>query len=154
MKWVVGSMSYTLIHYCVFNWYHNWHFFYIFIFVSNMYVLTSNNINFYWYLLFFSYICICFDCAYYISISLSTNFGYAKLDFFYDYLISIDYVSIGVLIQAYASFYLVFHKGGENSYFIFQLIFHSHTLWWRMIEKLILILIWYHMIKMKNTYNW
>ena len=26
-------------------------------------------------------------------------------------------------LQAYASFYLVFHKGGENSYFIFQLVF-------------------------------
>ena len=28
-----------------------------------------------------------------------------------------------VFIQVYASFYLVFHKGGENSHFIFQLVF-------------------------------
>ena len=28
-----------------------------------------------------------------------------------------------VFIQAWASFYLVFHKGGENSYFFFQLVF-------------------------------
>ena len=28
-----------------------------------------------------------------------------------------------ILIQAYALFYLVFYKGGENSYFIFQLVF-------------------------------
>ena len=87
-----------------------------------MYAYTSNSINFDWYLHFHIYIYICFICAYYISIFLSTNFGYAKLDFLNDYCISIDYFSIGILIQAYASF-LVLHKGRENSYFIFQLVF-------------------------------
>ena len=45
-------------------------------------------------------------------------------------------------IQAYASFSLVFHKGRENSCFIFQSVlfiigiyFYSHSLWWKMIEK-------------------
>ena len=59
-----------------------------------MYAYTSNSINFDWYLIFHTY--MCFDCAYYISIFLSTNFGYSKLDFFNDYYISIDYVSIGI----------------------------------------------------------
>ena len=27
MKWVVGSMSYTLDSHCIFNWYHNWYFY-------------------------------------------------------------------------------------------------------------------------------
>ena len=31
--------------------------------------------------------------------------------------------SIGILLQAYACVLLVFHKGGENSIFIFQLVF-------------------------------
>ena len=81
---------------------------------------TSNSINFDWYLIFHTY--ICFICAYYISISLSTNFSYAKLDFFNDYYISIDFFFNWYLIQAYASFCLVFHKGGENLYFTFQVV--------------------------------
>ena len=53
---------------------------------------------------------------------------------------------------------MVFHKGGENSYFISQLIFGLPLFstpilydekWFK--GKLIWILIWYHM---KNTYNW
>ena len=82
-----------------------------------MYAYSSNSINFDWYLIFHTY--ICFICAYYILIFFSINFDYAKLDFLKDYYISIDYFSIGILIQVYASFYLVFHKGGENSYFTF-----------------------------------
>ena len=40
-----------------------------------------------------------FICAYYISISLSTNFGYAKLDSLNDNYISNYYFSIGILYK-------------------------------------------------------
>ena len=75
-----------------------------------------------------------------------------------------------ILIQAYALFYLVFHKGGENSYFIFQLVFGLPLIFTPILydekwlkENLIWILIWYHMLKMKIftigikilfTFNW
>ena len=95
----------------------------------------SNSINFDWYLILHTY--ICFICVYYISISLSTNFGYAKLDFFNDYFISIDYVSIGIIYKLMHHFIWYFIKGEKihvstfNWYFTFQLVlvFYSHTLW-------------------------
>ena len=59
-----------------------------------------------------------------------------------------------VLIQVYASFYLVFHKGGENSYFIFQLVFRLPLISTPTLYDEKQILIWYHMFKMKNIYNW
>ena len=96
----------------------------------------------------FSYIYICFICAYYISISLSTNFGYAKLDFLNDFYFNWLFFN-WYLIQAYASFCLVFHKGGENSYFTFQLVllFYSHTLCSKWFIYLQLVL------KLVFTYN-
>jgi len=60
-----------------------------------MYAYTSNSINFDWYLTFHTY--MCFICAYYIPISLSTNFDFAKLEFQ-----MIDRFSINILKQAYA----------------------------------------------------
>ena len=127
-EWVVGNMSYTLDSYYTFNWYH-WIFsigitidilfLYSYIFLY-MYAYTSNSINFDWYSIFHTY--ICFICTYYISISLSTNFSYAKLDFLNGYYIFNWLIFNWYLIQAYASFYLVFHKGGENLYFTFQVV--------------------------------
>ena len=83
MKWVVGIMSYTLDSNYIFNWYH-WIlsiginidilFVYSYMFLY-MYTYTSNSINFGCYSIFIhTYIYICLFCAYYISISLSTNF--------------------------------------------------------------------------------
>ena len=83
-----------------------------------MYASTLNSINFDWYLIFHIYMCVCFDCDYYIFISLSTNFSYAKLD-----LVLNDNYLNWYLIQAYASFCLVFHKEGENSYFYLSIGF-------------------------------
>ena len=84
-------------------------FVYLYMFLY-MYAYTSNKYQF--RLVFnFSYIYICFICAYYISISLSTNFGYAKLDFLNDYFISIDYVSIGILYKLMHHFIWYFIQG-------------------------------------------
>ena len=55
-------------------------------------------------------------CLLYLYI-FEHKFGYAKLD-----LVLNDYYLNWYLIQAYASFCLVFHKGGENSYLTFQLV--------------------------------
>jgi len=113
MKWVVGSMSYTLDYHCIFQLVLQL----ISILYTHlclyMYALTSCNINLDWYLLF-PYIYMCFNCAYYIF------YLWAQI------LIVLSLISYWqlffnwYLIQAYASFSLVFHKGGENSCFSFQ----------------------------------
>ena len=69
-----------------------------------MYAFNYNGINFNWYLIF-------------IHI-----FFFAKLENLMIIIFQLISFQL-VFIQAYASFYLVFHKGGENSYFIFQLVF-------------------------------
>ena len=73
-----------------------------------------------------------FICAYYISIFLSTNFGYAKLDFLNDYYISIDYFSIGILYKFMHHFVWYFIKGEKIhispfNWFCLPLVFYSHT---------------------------
>jgi len=71
--------------------------------------------------------------------------------------------SIGILIQACATFHLVFHKGGEKSYFIFQLVFGLPLVCfplpnfmmksdWK--KNLIVMWIWYHMLIKKNIFIW
>ena len=72
---------------------------------------------------------MCFDCAYYIFISLSTNFSYAELDL----VLNDNYFSNWSLIQAYASFSLAFHKGEKIhvlpfNRFCLPLVSYSHSL--------------------------
>ena len=81
MKWVVGSMSYTLVPYCVFNWYS---------------------------------------------------------------------------IQAYASFSLIFHEGGENSCFTFKSVLFTIDILLPlfMLKNDILVFILFPMLLMKIIFNW
>ena len=88
--WVVGYMRYTLVFIVVSIGIIEFFQFGINLdillythicFVLYMYAYTSYSINFNWYL-FLTYIYRWFICAYYISISWSTNFGYDKLEFF------------------------------------------------------------------------
>ena len=69
-----------------------------------------------------------------------------------------DWQKGGEVFEKYFSIYACFpyfiHKGGENSIFIFQLVFVFPLPYFMIKKKWILILIWYHMFKMKNTYNW
>ena len=142
-------MMYTLDHYCCFNWYH-----WIYLFFSIginfdlscilIYVCMYVCFHFKWYqcqlVSNFPYIYMYFICAYYISISLSTNFGYAKLDFLNDNYISIDYFSIGILYKLMHHFVWYFIKGEKIhispfNWFCLPSIFYSHTLCWKMIEK-------------------
>ena len=126
MKWVVSNMSYTL----------NPFVFSIgiigsFQLVSLLTFFLYTHICFYICMLTFQIVSISIGikifihiylwiiCAYYISISLSTNFGYAKLDFLNDYYISIDYVSIGILYKLMHHFVWYFIKGEKNLYFTF-----------------------------------
>ena len=84
---------------------------------------VSISIGIYFFHTYMFYLCLLYP---YI---LSTNFVYAKLELqlCFNWLVLNWYF----FIQAYALFHLVFHKGGENVYFIFQLVFdfHSQTLW-------------------------
>ena len=86
-----------------------------------MYAFTSNSINFDWYLIFHTYIHILFVLT--ISLYLWAQILVMLSLIFMTILFQLISFQL-VLKQAYASFYLVFHKGGENSYFIFQLVFY------------------------------
>ena len=105
MKWVVGSMSYTLDSHYSFNLYHcifsigiTIDILFVYSYFLYMYAYTSISINFDWYFIFHIY--MCFICAYYISISLSTNFGYAK----FDLVLNDNYFQIGT----YTSLCIIF----------------------------------------------
>ena len=111
--WVEG-MSYTLDSHCVFNWYHNWYFVYSYLFIY-MYASTSNSINFNWYLIFHIYIYVFWLCLLYLYI-FKHKFCYAKFDLVLKWQLFFNWY----LIQAYASFSLVFHKRRKKSCFTFQ----------------------------------
>ena len=132
------NMSYTLDSYCTFNWYHqifsigitiDIFFVYSYMFLY-MYAFNFKQYQFRLVFKFFIHIYTCFICAYYISISLSTNFSYAKLDFFNNYYTSIDYVSIGILYKLMHHFIQFFIKGEKIhiSPFYWFYFFYSHIL--------------------------
>ena len=98
-----------------------------------MYAYYSNSINFDWYLIFHTY--MCFICAYYIPISLSTNHVYTKA--WASTLFQLIWLSIGILIRAYALFLLVFHKGGEH--FVFEHPFIDSLFWTKRGEEYVFI---------------
>ena len=141
----MGGRKYELYtgFYYIFNWYH-----WIFSIGINIDIFLYTHICFYICMLTLQIVSISigihffihmyFICAYYISISLSTNFGYAKLDFLNDYYISIDYVSIGILYKLMHHFVWYFIKGEKIhillfNWFCLPLVFYSHTLCWKMI---------------------
>ena len=114
-----------------FNWYQFWHFLYTHIF-SYMYACISKNINFNWYLSFHTYIYICFSCAYYIPISLSTNLVYndkLELQPCFNWF-SFQLVSYFKHMHIFIWYFIKGEKTSilfSNWYFIFQLIFFWYS---------------------------
>ena len=103
-----------------------------------MYASTSNNINLDWYLHFHIYICVCvcvfWLCLLYLYI-FEHKFCHAKLDL----VLNDNYFSNWYLIQAYALFSWVFHKGEKIhvspfNQFCLPLVSYTHSLCWKMIS--------------------